>query len=93
MDNVGPDRIGVSVSGPRDWDFGGHPQGELGGGFFFVLKREGRSRAGPLRRLLDNVGPNLGRGVGGWGTSVRAGLSKVEDENRSRLYSITTSTI
>jgi hypothetical protein len=65
-DNVSPDRIGVSVSGPRDWDFGGHPQGELGGGFFFVLKGEDRSRAGPLRRLLDNVGPNLG-GVSGDG--------------------------
>jgi len=53
MDNVGPDRIGVSVSGPRDWDFGGHPQGELGGGFFFVLKGEGRRRADLVRRLLD----------------------------------------
>jgi hypothetical protein len=49
-------------------------------------------RKHPLSATIraDNVGPNLGQGVGGWGTKIGAGLSKVEDENRSQLNSATT---
>ena len=36
--------------------------------------------------------PTLGRGVGGWGPMIGAGLSKVEDENRPQLNSVTTFT-
>jgi hypothetical protein len=40
MDNVGPDRIGVSVSGQGTGILEATLRGNLGGGFFFVLKGE-----------------------------------------------------